>query len=256
MVRFRSWVTSSNEPVGAHELRHMVATETSSLPAIDWIASVVPRHYASSERISTILASLGKPAAARYVETKLPTTKRARSGDLGEILGAQYAARELGYRMVTRLRWKDHREMAMRGDDIIGIRVSANESIEFLKGESKSRVRLGAATVTEADDALQRNNGLPSPHALAFISDRLHEQGDDRRARLIDEALLVTGITELQVIQLLFTFSENNPCAFLRNNTMSYSGRVRRFAVGLEVPRHQVFVEEVFTKAVTNARKL
>jgi hypothetical protein len=232
----------------------MVATDASSKLGINWTATVIPRQYASSQRIASILSRFGKPQAAEYLENKLPTSRKARSGDLGEILAGQYASRELGYRIITRLRWKDHPEMAMRGDDIIGVRISRSGPIGFLNGESKSRAHLNAAAVEDADEALQRNNGLPSPHALAFVTDRLFENGDDDLALQIDRAQLQQGITEQQVLQLLFTFTGNDPSTFLRNNTAKYSGRVKRLAVGLEVPQHQAFIESVYTKAVAIAR--
>ena len=49
--------------------------------------------------------------------------RQIRSGDLGEIYATEWIdAHSGGYRApIKRLRWKDHRNMAMRGDDVIGI---------------------------------------------------------------------------------------------------------------------------------------
>lgn len=232
----------------------MAASPTAVKTGIVWAAGEIPGQYAAPGRIASILADLGKPAAAEYLEGKLPASKRTRSGDLGEIIGAQYAAHELGYRMVERLRWKDHREMSMRGDDLVGIRVDASGSLELLKGEAKSRANLATATVTEADLALKRDNGRPSPHALGFIADRLHELGEDALGSLIDLAQLSKGITQKQVVQLLFTFTGNDPRNILRANTTAYRGSVRRLAVGLQVPEHQVFIAKAYSKAISNAR--
>jgi hypothetical protein len=254
MTRIRSWATETNEDIGDHTLIHLEQADASSNAGVDWAASSMPRHYVASDRIAGVLARLGKAAAAEFLENKLPTGTRARSGELGEVIAAQYAARELGYRTITRLRWKDHREMAMRGDDIIGIRTTRAGSIEFLKGESKSRARLGAGAVSEADAGLKRDHGRPSPHALEFIADRLHERGDDELAAAIDEALLVKRIKQSQVLQLLFTFTGNNPRALLRTNTSSYRGRIRRLAVGLQVPAHQAFIASVYSKVIEDAR--
>jgi hypothetical protein len=254
MPRIARWVKTSNESVGANQLRHMVATTSSSEFGSNWTATVIPRQYASARRIASILSGLGKPSSAKYLETKLPTGKKARSGDLGEILATQYASRELGYRMICRLRWKDHPEMAMRGDDFLGVRILRDGTIEFLKGESKSRARLNARAVKEADDALQRDDGRPSPHALAFVVDRQFENGNDDLALLIDRAQLLQGIKEQQVVQLLFTLTGNNPSTFLRANTNDYLGRIRRLAVGLEIPQHKEFINSVYTKAVAIAR--
>lgn len=69
--------------------------------------------------------------------------------------------------------------MAMRGDDVIGIaRDPATNRLRFLKTEAKSRIVLPAAVVAEARAGLEKDNGLPSAHALSFISARLLEMGD------------------------------------------------------------------------------
>ena len=144
--------------------------------------------------------------------------------------------------------------MSMRGDDLVGARVGTSGALELLKGEAKSRATLGAATVTDADGALRRDRGRPSPHALSFVADRLHELGEHTLANLIDEAQLSTGITQRQVVQLLFTFTGNDPRSLLRANTTAYRGRVKRLAVGLQVSGHQTFIANVYTKAIADAR--
>lgn len=232
---------------------HMVAPPATTGTGVDWAASQIPNQYTGPDRVAAILAALGKRAAAEYLEGKLPTSKRTRSGDLGEIIGAEYATVELGFRVVERLRWKDHREMSMRGDDLVGVRAAANGSLELLKGEAKSRATLGKATVSDADLALRRDRGRPSPHALSFVADRLHELGEHALANLVDNAQLATGISQRQVVQLLFTFTGNDPRNLLRTNTTAYRGVVKRLAVGLQVLGHQSFIANVYSKAIANA---
>lgn len=253
MVGLQSWVTSTDEPVGGHVLRHMVATQDSVEVGVSWAAAVLPGEYASPTRIADILERLGKPAAATYLKNKLPTDRKARSGDLGEIIGTHYVTGELGYANVSRLRWKDHREMAMRGDDIIGVRLPETGPVQFLKGEAKSLASLDTRTVEDADKALQSDDGRPSPHALQFVTDRLHERGDDTLGNAIDAALLDKGITEQQVEQLLFTFTGGNPCNLLRTNMQAYTGAIRRLAVGLQVHGHQEFIAAVYAKVIADA---
>lgn len=86
--------------------------------------------------------------------------------------------------------------MAMRGDDVIGIdQGPENGRLHFLKSESKSRVTLAAGVVAEAREGLDKDRGLPSPHALSFISERLLEAGNPELADAIDDAQLKHGIT-------------------------------------------------------------
>ncbi|APE38807.1 hypothetical protein BOX37_28415 [Nocardia mangyaensis] len=233
----------------------MSASDDTADAGIDWAAAAIPRQYAASAKIARILRRLNKPAAAEYLEDKLPTSPRTRSGELGEIFGFQYAAREMGYRMIARLRWKDHRQMPMRGDDIVGVRLSQTGRMEFLKGEAKSRARLGKGTVSEADEALQNDNGRPSAHALAFFADRLDDLGEADLADRIYAAQLSTRIDQRQVLQLLFTFTGNDPRTLLRESTTAYGGSVTRHAVGLQVPEHQAFIAAVYARVVSDASK-
>jgi hypothetical protein len=212
------------------------------------VGEIVPSHYASTERVAAILDKLGKEKAAAYLREKLPQNPRIRSGDLGEILATQYIDDYTAYKTpIKRLRWKDHREMAMRGDDVIAIASPTKTlSISFLKTEVKSRASLSATVVKEARLALNSGGGLPSPHALAFVSDRLHESGEDKLADLISFAQLKDGISEKQVQHLIFTFCGNNPDAFLKTDLQTYKGSIQQNAVGMRVTKHQEFITTVY----------
>ena len=255
MVDFLLWCDQAVEDVGPHVL-HVVTARAADTPhGRDVVAQVVPGHYAAEERVAAILRRLGKPAAADYIEGKLPTTKAMRSGDLGEILATEYIATLTPYSVpVKRLRWKDHRNMAMRGDDVIGmLRDAATGHLRFLKAESKSRAALAAAVIAEAREGLEKDGGLPSPHALEFISDRLMEIGEDDLANAIDDALLKHGIPPNTVRHLLFTFSGNDPSDGLRASLQAYAGPIRQHGVGLRIPAHVDFVASVFDQVIANA---
>lgn len=256
MVEFDDWCQSANSVVGDHSL-HLLTGEPERLTTgIEATASVVPRHYASEEQISRALARLGKSAAAALVENKLPTTKAIRSGDLGEIYATEWIdAYSGGYvAPVKRLRWKDHRNMAMRGDDVIGIHMDQQtQRLHFLKAEAKSRVRLNSNVLADARIALDKDGGLPSAHALSFISSRLLEIGNIRLADAIDDALLKHGIPAENVRHLLFTFSDNVPSALLTASLQAYQGAIPQFSVGLRVDGHADFVGAVYDRVISDA---
>lgn len=165
-------------------LRHMLATQDDVEVGVSWAAAVLPGEYAFPTRIANILESLGKPAAATYLKSKLPTGRKARSGDLGEIIGTHYATGDLGYAAVSRLRWKDHREMAMRGDDIIGVRLPETGPVQFLKGEAKSLASLDtAAPATPAHRRTAASDLQPHPRDRQAARDRAAGHGSlGRRA--------------------------------------------------------------------------
>ncbi|HEY1779934.1 MAG TPA: DUF1837 domain-containing protein [Roseiarcus sp.] len=189
----------------------------------------------------------------------LPQTPQIRSGDLGEIYATEWIdAQSGGYRApIKRLRWKDHRNMAMRGDDVIGmIHDPATQRLRFLKTEAKSRIELRAQTLTEARAGLDKDGGLPSAHALSFISARLFELGNDLPlVDAIDDALLRHGIPVDSVRHLLFTFSGNAPQALLAQSLQAYPGPVGQWGVGLHVNGHAAFVGAVYAQIIADANQ-
>jgi hypothetical protein len=254
MGKIANWVVATNASVNGHTVATLEVDNKKLRDAIDDLAEVLPTYYASKKRIATILKRLGKSAAAKYVENKLPSSSRIRSGDLAEILAARYVEESTEFSTsISKLRWKDHREMAMRGDDLIGLKpVKGPEKIRFLKGEVKSRATLTTTAVSDARKALAAFRQRPSPHALEFIADRLHEDGENALADLVDDALLADGITLKQVSHLIFTFSGNSPSTILAKNLQGYSGRVSQTAVGLHVDKHQGFIARVFKTVAKN----
>ena len=255
MLDFSTWCEFAEFDVGDHELTIMTAQTQQLAIGCALVAELVPDHYASEEHIARALERLGKQAAADFIREKLPTTKNIRSGDLGEILATEYIDTHTDCTVpIKRLRWKDHRNMAMRGDDVIGLRLNAQtHRLRFLKAESKSRVALTTAVVAEARDALNKDGGLPSPHALSFVSARLLEVDETDLCDAIDDAQLKYGIPINSVTHLLFTFSGNDPADFLEASLNACSEEIAQLGVGLQVIGHGAFVAEVYDQVIANA---
>lgn len=239
---------NTSESVDDHKLKTITVLADNYDQAVEAVVSVVPDHYIDPESIAHILERLGKPEAAQKLRTKLPETKNIRSGDLGEILGTEYINNQTQFTApINKLRWKDHREMAMRGEDVIGIKVFENgQRPNFLKTEAKSRAQLSTLVLEKARTALDSDGGQPAPHALAFIADRLRDCGNVAFADIIDDAQLKNGITKNQMEHLLFTFTGSNPHNLQKTVLEAYDGEITQHAVGLRVARHQEFIADVF----------
>lgn len=255
MAQF-DWCDSLDEKVGSHFRRVMTGNTAELDIGIEAAAAVVPGHYASEERVARALRRLGKAEAAKLIEEKLPTTKQIRSGDLGEIFATEWIDSDSpGYRApVKRLRWKDHRNMAMRGDDVIGMKRDAKtQRLRFLKTEAKSRAKLTARVIAEARAGLDKDGGLPSAHALTFISERLFEMDELALADAIDEALLKQGIQPKDVKHLLFVFTGNPPKKLLTSALENYAGPIRQWGIALHVDGHGKFIGAVYDKVIADA---
>lgn len=253
MIDLEGWCKRSSSDIKFHTLTVLEA-KPSGLPSLaSALAAEVPLHYAAPNRVADILSRLGKPAVAEYIKTKLPQAAKSRSGDLGEILAANYV--EMKFRPVVgiyKLRWSDHREMAMRGDDILWVLQPKDSAIMFIKGEVKSRASLNKKTVDEARAALVSNDGLPTPHTLAFLADRLFETGQIGFAKTIDNWQLNLRIQNSQVFHLMFMFTGNDPRNLLAADLNTYGGKIRQFMVGLRVTSHQSFIKQVFEKVISD----
>lgn len=253
MANIKNWCNRTDTKLGSHKLTYFEADYSQLNLAIESVAEVVPGHYVSASRISRILDRLGKTEAAEYVATKLPTGAKSRSGDIGEILASSFVKEFTDYKIgVLKLRWKDHREMAMRGDDILAVRVEPDMKVMFLKGEVKSRATLTKRTVNEARKALDSSNGRPTPHALAFVADRFYETGQTELSDLIDRYQLKLRIGVNQLSHMMFVFTGNNPCNLLNADLTAYAGKIHQHAVGLRVKAHQDFIKKIFEKVIAD----
>ena len=145
-MEFAKWCVATEESVQTHKLRGLGIATGGQAHAIGAIAKAVPGYYTDPKRVADLLRKLGKPAAAAHVEQKLPTQASIRSGDLGEILCNAYVYEATPFILgIKRLRWKDHRNMSMRGEDVLAFNFdSKSGSLKILKAEVKSRTRLSS----------------------------------------------------------------------------------------------------------------
>ena len=248
MTRFAEWCSETETTVAGHKLRLLTSVPARQAQAVKLVAAAVPGYYAFPERIAGLLARLGRTAAAKYVTEKLPTSLSIKSGDLGEILCTAYVGEATPFKLgIIRLRWKDHRNMSMRGDDVLAFNLgSKGKALNVLKAEVKSRANLRTSVIKEARIALSEHRELPSPHAVAFVADRLGETGDKPLRDALDDVQLKHGFKTSQVTHMLFTFSGNDPSKLLSVNLESYAGTVSQQYVGLQVSDHQGFIRSVF----------
>jgi hypothetical protein len=212
------------------------------------ISEKLQDHYIAEQ----FLRKHGREKIADWLKEKIPSSKRSRSGELGEILATEYVnSGHLPFQVpIHRLRWKDGRELAMRGEDLVGFQFNS-KPLGFLKGEAKSRKSLSSEVIAQARGALKKNDGLPLAHTLSYITERLYEADKDKEADAIEHYVRERLPIPAQVSHLIFTFSQNDPSAFLENDAKYARRPIKHYAVGLRVTNHQSLIEEVYTK-VTN----
>ena len=162
-------------------------------------------------------------------------------------MATEVAEQQLNYRVpIRRLRWKDGREMALRGDDIIGLAHDNNKKLLMLKGESKSRVALSTAVLDEAGGALDSDRGRPTRHSVLFVAERLREAEDDDLAEELERAVL-DSFRGIPIAHMLFVLTGGSPKNLLTAHLTGIAKKKRvRHAVGVQITDHGTFIELLF----------
>ncbi|MEX2172562.1 MAG: Hachiman antiphage defense system protein HamA [Pirellulales bacterium] len=232
--------------------------ETQPLPALRNVATLTERDGARDTAIAGIHAALRDhlygadvldqmdfPAAAQVVRDALPTEKKIRSGDLGEIFATEYVIGRTDFAVpLKRLRYKDDREMAMRGTDVVGLRY-VNGRPHVLKLEAKSREVLRQAVIGEACDSLVEHDCRPKPATLAFIARVLRREGRDGDAASFED-LQARQPRYDEIAHMVFVFSGNDPVPALSAHAGPRGPVQDRRFVGMKIPDHQTFIAFVF----------
>lgn len=208
------------------------------------VRKLVAEHFVGE---ATILQAGGYTKAAALIANSLPTDKRTRSGDLGELLATEYVAANTPFIIpIRKLRWKSDRQMPMHGNDLIAMDPTHNP-VHVLKGECKSRAAFRADAVKEAAEGLDKHGGRPNPSTLAFITKRLYEENRDAEANLYRDLQCKGAITPKQLTHLVFGLCGNDPTAHLKAAPKPKRSGIKRTAAAVVIADHGAFIKKVFS---------
>lgn len=253
MALYDPWCETTVREDGLKQYLKIVEKAGGREAVVQNLAAIVRSHYDSLERISDDVKELGYAGAAAILKELLPTSSRARSGDLGEILASELTAERLEFEVpIRRMRFKDGREVPMRGDDFIGVNYAEDDGgLWLLKGEAKSRRNLAAAVVAEARDALKRNDGRCTPSSLLFVANRLLEGDDDQAAlgRRIRNEVGRNSLAKNRIDHALFTFSGNGPIGALEADFAAAEAGRGHAVINMHVEDYTDFIDAVFEAA-------
>lgn len=247
---YRQWCRSKKNVNGNKVLRYLTERKSGRSIVLRQLSDRARDHYISNKEITEYVDALGFPKAAESVRELLPKTPRERSGELGEILAAEFVEEKLGYDVpVKKLRYKDHRNMPMRGDDMIAVAHNKKKQIRILKGEAKSARKLSKNIVEKARERLEENHGRPSAHSLNFIARRLMDDENPMRKNLGKDILKEAAnrsMPKKQIAHLLFVLCGNQVKEIVRKDFDAADGERRQFSVNLRIENHGKFVSDVY----------
>jgi len=220
---------------------------------------IVRSHYDELDAIAQDIKDLGYPAASAIFNERLPVTKKARSGELGEIMATEFAEENLGFKIpVRRIRYKDGREMALRGDDFIGVSYNnTGKDLILLKGESKSRAVLSTTTITEARKSLDRDKGRCTPISLLFVADRLLErEGEDKAlGAILRKEIALKTLPPENINHALFTLTGNAQKTILEKDLERADTNRVQNVINISITDHQNFIKETYEKVAELGNK-
>lgn len=253
MGLFSDWFDSTSLPVARPNDSAVLLREKDGARAVAWpkILSIVRSHYIDADTFRTICSQLGYDDAAQHLRFYMPEDKKARSGDLGEILATEYTNEHISTRVyIKRLRFKDERETALRGDDILGGELDEHGGLHVLKGESKSRVALSLKVLVEAEEKLLSNGGRPSEHGTAFLAAHLLPIRPE-----LGKALALFNLRKVparSLRHLLFTLTQSAPLRlFPMFANRKYPAGILRSLAGAVVKKHQETIDQIYTDVVS-----
>jgi hypothetical protein len=240
---FGSWLSEVQHPHSS-VVRLYKEQPAARSAALKVVARLIADHFVGEE---TITKAGGYAKAAAVIRNSLPTSKKIRSGDFAELLATEYLNRETSYQVpIKKLRWKSDREVAMHGNDVIGVD-GTGRMIKVLKGECKSRANLTPSVVNQATAGLDAHGGRPNPSTLAFITKRLYEDGRDAEARVFQYLQSHDALKPRNVAHLIFVLTGNDPCTALLNAAPPITQGVTRSSAAVWVAEHQTLISEAFT---------
>lgn len=250
---FDDWCEIDEDDLDEGKTLLLLSERDGMRPAIQpELVGRIRSHYDRLENIEDDLEELGYLGAAAILAERLPTTPRARSAELGEILATEFMEYQTGFRFpVRRLRYKDGREMALRGDDFLGVETDDENNLYYLKGESKSGTNISRPVVNDARGKLSEYDGRPTPISLLFVTDRLLEaDGEDRRlGRRIRNEVARRTIPASRITHALFTLWAQVTAGALREDLKNSDEAHPQLSAGFRIADHRQFIDTIYEEA-------
>lgn len=114
----------------------VAGTRTLTKPCL---SQAIVDHHLHRQLVADRLRELGYNQTAAVIAAELPTSDRTRKGNFGEVVASEHLVQRYGYVMpVLKLRFRDHPNLPMRGEDVIAfVRDAQGVITKVCVGEAK-----------------------------------------------------------------------------------------------------------------------
>lgn len=115
MALFKAWCAGTEDKSKRKTFRTCLEKDSGRAAVLTQLGETVRTHDDQADPIADDVARPRIRRRLRNLRALLPQSKRARSGDLGEILASELVEEDMGFRVpVWRMRFKDDGETAHR----------------------------------------------------------------------------------------------------------------------------------------------
>jgi hypothetical protein len=166
-----------------------VISETSLRKFEKLLADTLYYHHSSFD-LSDDVATLGFPLAAQAMRQRnsgMPAEEKTQMGNLGEVMGTEFARTYLGFETTRTFpkQLNPNMDQAMKGVDILGLRGTTRRP-ELLFGEAKTGKRLHKLAVEEGYDHLIDLHRKEAMWMLHSMKEALALKGDKEGVANVD----------------------------------------------------------------------
>lgn len=250
---FNDWCKIKDRQSGNKQLCKLREKLGGRVAIKDELIERVRSHYDKLEQIAKNVEDLGFSKASAILKERMPREPQMRSGEIGEIIATEFIEYHTNFRVpIRRLRYKDARDMPLRGDDFLGVNEDDRGRLNLLKGESKSGKRISNSVVSKAREQLSANDGRPTPISLLFLAERLLEsedEGDKSLGQKILNEVAIRAMPPRRITHSLFALSGNAAEGIVDDDLIAADNIHRHISISFRVNDHQCFVKEIFDEA-------
>ena len=159
--------------------------------------------------LQRVAARAGLPRVRQYLASEVfPTRRNVRIGDFGEVLGAAILRERDGlYLPIFKLRYREKRDWPMRLTDLLALQRDHAHGFTAIRfGEVKTRTAADVQAACKGHESLASELATERPEIIAFVINRLFDQGRLEEADALEELLASggSGIPRHHDVILLF----------------------------------------------------
>ncbi|GHU94789.1 hypothetical protein FACS1894208_06490 [Clostridia bacterium] len=169
-----------------------------------------------------------------------PHDDNVRKGNFAEVITAEYLDATTPTSLpVYRLRYNTNVNQSMKGEDVLLFDLDS-DPIRIIVAESKFRKAPSKADVIEMVEGLERSHSGTLPVSLAFVSDRLYDEGKAELGEKVMKCAELFATDKLNIDYVGLMLGNANTSANIQRNVKSQLHNLLVISLGVNEPENLV----------------